>query len=118
MGWVSGGNDNTDTSNNDSGGSSGGGSSSSSSSSSSGGGGGGGTSDPRLAQLEALMRSAYIGLWGEPPTEGYIKQAAHSGMNVTEFVHRERMKEAWSDTKAFKDQFKSLLGALRNMGAA
>lgn len=86
------------------------GSSSSSSSSSST------PTDPRIAQLESLFRSAYIQLWGEPPTEAYLKQAAHSGMNVTEFVERERSKEAFKKTKTYQDEFKGLLTAARQAG--
>lgn len=87
-------------------------------SSSSGGGSSAPPADPRIAQLESLFRSAYIQLWGEPPTEAYVKHAAHSGMNVTEFVQRERHKEAWKNTKAYEDEFDQILGWMRQSGAA
>ena len=64
------------------------------------------------------MRSAYIQLWAEPPTESYVKQAAHSGMNVTEFVARERMKDAFQFTKTYKDEAKSLFDLIRQTGIA
>ncbi len=110
------------------GGSSGGSSSGSSGGSSSGGSSSSGSSsstssapaappvDPRIAQLESLFRSAYTSLWGEPPTEAYIKHAAQSGMNVTEFVDRERMKEAFKKTKTYQDEFKALLTGARQAG--
>ena len=109
-GWVSGKPPPTTTTTTSGGSSSGSSSSSSSSSTPSA------PTDPRVAQLESLFRSAYIQLWGEPPTEAYVKQAAHSGMNTTEFVARERMKDAFSNTKTYKDEAKSLLDALRSMG--
>lgn len=71
--------------------------------------------DPRIAQLESLFRSAYTQLWGEPPTEDYVKKAAHSGMNVTEFIHQERMKVAFQDTKPYKDEAKGIFAQLRQM---
>jgi hypothetical protein len=104
-----------------------GGSSGSSGGSSSGGSSSSGSSsstpaappvDPRIAELESLFRSAYISLWGEPPTEAYVKQAAHSGMNTTEFIQRERMKNDWQFTKAYKDAAKGLFDAIRQMGVA
>jgi hypothetical protein len=39
-------------------------------------------------------------------------------MNVTEFVHRERMKDAFQFTKTYKDEAKGLFDLLRQMGAA
>lgn len=84
----------------DSGGSSG---SSDSSSSSSSSGSSAPAVDPVVARKVALFQSIYMSLWGEPATENYLK--GFKDMNSYEFALNERMKPAWLQTKAFKDQF-------------
>jgi len=72
--------------------------------------------DPREAQLESLFRSAYTQLWGEPPTQEYVKQAVKQGWNTQEFIHHERMKTAFQQTETYKQEAKGLYGLLRQLG--
>lgn len=94
------------------GGASGGGSSSGSSGSSSSSSSSGSSApavDPIVAQKEALFRSIYIDLWGEPPTVDYLKAAANSGMNSYEFEQHERMKPAFQNTPTYAKEADSLI---------
>lgn len=102
------------------GGSSDGGSSGSSGGSSSGGSSSGGSSappsDPVEEQKKSLFRQIYIQLWGEPPTEAYVKAAANSGLNTWEFAELERNKPAFSQTETYKKKAQSLADLLLSMG--
>ena len=72
--------------------------------------------DPVVAQKMNLFRQVYISLWGEPPTEAYIKSAANSGMNSWEFARQERNKPAWADTDVYKKKADELATMLANLG--
>jgi len=93
---------------------------SSSSSGSSGSSSSGGSSepavDPVVAQKMNLFQSIYMGLWGEPATEAYLKAAANSGLNTWEFAAAERAKPAWADTDAYKSKADELATMLANLG--
>ena len=83
---------------------------------------GGGTSssepkvDPVVAQKMNLFQSIYIGLWGEPATEAYLKSAVNSGVNTWEFAAAEREKPAWATTDVYKNKAEELATMLANLG--
>lgn len=72
--------------------------------------------DPVIAQKMSLFRSSYIALWGEPPTEAYLKSAATSGLNLAEFTLQEKLKPAYLTTKSFRDGFGSRRDMLAQAG--
>jgi len=90
--------------------------SSGSSGSSSSGGSSEPAIDPVVAQKMNLFQSIYMGLWGEPATEAYLKSAANSGLNTWEFAAAERAKPAWADTDAYKKKAEDLATMLANLG--
>ena len=63
-----------------------------------------------------MFASAYTQLWGEPATENYLVDAVKQGMNVTEFVARERMKDAFQFTKVYKDEAKGARDLFKSLG--
>ena len=65
--------------------------------------------DPVVAQKESLFRSIYISLWGEPPTEAYLKAAATGGLNAFEFEEHERHKPAFQKTETYAKEADSFL---------
>ena len=72
--------------------------------------------DPVVAQKMNLFQSIYIGLWGEPATESYLKSAVNSGVNTWEFAAAEREKPAWATTDVYKNKAEELATMLANLG--
>lgn len=72
--------------------------------------------DAVAREKASMFAQAYTALWGEPATENYVVQAVKEGLNLTEFVARERMKDAFQMTTTYKDEARQMLQVLRDVG--
>lgn len=74
--------------------------------------------DKVKAQKYSMFVSVYTSLWGEPPTEDYVKHAVNAGLNRWEFESGERNKPAFRKTDTYRNQASSLAELLHNLGVS